>query len=356
MKIFKIRKKKIGINMPTYFIADIGANHDGSLTRAKKLIRLAKLAGADAAKFQHFSAKSIVSDLGFKKLKLKSHQSKWKKSVYSVYQAASIDKKWTKILKKYCDKIDIEFMTSPYSMKIVDEINPYVNAIKIGSGDITWIDIIKKIASKKKLGIIASGAANLQEVEQAVKEYLKINKSLVLMQCNTNYTGDLKNINYVNLKVLNEYKKKFPNILLGLSDHTFGHTSVLGAVMLGARVIEKHFTDDNKRSGPDHFFAMNPKTWKEMVLATRDLESAMGDGVKKIEKNELNTVVVQRRSIRVNQYLKKGTVIKESMLDYLRPCPYGSLKPSEKRKIVNKKLKKDIKYQEIIRLNDVYKS
>ena len=169
MKTFKIKKKKIGINLPTYFIADIGANHDGSLSRAKKLILLAKQAGADAAKFQHFSAKTIVSDLGFKKLKkLKSHQSKWKKSVYSVYQAASINKKWTRILKKYCDKIGIEFMTSPYSMKIVDEINPFVNAIKIGSGDITWIDIIKKIASKKKLGIIATGAANIKEVELAI--------------------------------------------------------------------------------------------------------------------------------------------------------------------------------------------
>ena len=101
MKFLKIKKKRIGKNMPAYFIADIGANHDGSLTRAKKLIRLAKLAGADAAKFQHFSAKTIVSDVGFKKLKkLKSHQSKWKKSVFSVYEAASINKKWTKILKK----------------------------------------------------------------------------------------------------------------------------------------------------------------------------------------------------------------------------------------------------------------
>ncbi len=244
-------------------------------------------------------------------------------------------------------------MTSPYSMKIVDEINPFVNAIKIGSGDITWIDIIKKIASKKKLGIIATGAANIKEVELAVKEYLKINKSLVLMQCNTNYTGNLKNINYVNLKVLNKYKKRFPNVLLGLSDHTFGHTSVLGAVMLGARVIEKHFTDDNKRLGPDHFFAMNPKSWREMVLATRDLESAMGDGVKKIEKNELQSVIVQRRSIRANQSLKKGTIIKESMLDYLRPWPKGSLKPSEKNKIINKRLRKDIKFHEIIKLSDV---
>ena len=291
--------------MPTYFIADIGANHDGSLARAKKLIRLAKLAGADAAKFQHFSAKTIVSDVGFKKLKnLKSHQSKWKKSVFSVYQAASINKKWTKILKKFCDKIDIEFMTSPYSMEIVDEINPYVNVIKIGSGDITWIDIIKKIASKKKLGIIATGASNFKEVETAVKEYLKINQSLVLMQCNTNYTGDLENIKYSNLNVINKFKKKFPKVVLGLSDHTFGHVTVLGAVMLGARVIEKHFTDSNDREGPDHKFSMNPSSWREMILRTRELEKALGDQDKVIMKNEKETVVLQRRAIRAKKKIK----------------------------------------------------
>ena len=151
----KIGKKKIGLKNPTYFIADIGANHDGNLSRAKKLIKLAKSSGADAVKFQHFEAKTIVSDYGFKKISsLKSHQSKWKKSVYSVYKAASINKNWTKILKSYSDKIGIEFMTSPYALKIVDEINPYVKAIKIGSGDITWIDIIKKIAHKKKLGCL----------------------------------------------------------------------------------------------------------------------------------------------------------------------------------------------------------
>ena len=147
----------------------------------------------------------------------------------------------------------------------------------------------------KKVGIIATGASNLQEVKLAVKEFLRFNKSLVLMQCNTNYTGDKKNINYVNLNVLKQYKKIFPKVVLGLSDHTFGHASVLGAVTLGARVIEKHFTDDNKRIGPDHYFAMNPKTWKTMVEKTRELELALGDGLKRIEKNELTTVVIQRR-------------------------------------------------------------
>lgn len=351
---FKIGKKYIGSNFNTYFIADIGANHDGSLSRAKKLIRLAKKSGADAAKFQHFSANTIVSDYGFKNLKgSKTHQNKWKKSVYDVYKSASINKNWTKILARYCKKIGIEFMTSPYSIKIVEEINPFVNAIKIGSGDVTWIDILKKIAGKKKVTILATGASELNEVKLAVREILKKNKKLVLMQCNTNYTGVNDNINYVNLNVLKTYKKVFPGVILGLSDHTFGHSSVLGAVAFGAKVIEKHFTDDNKRSGPDHFFAMNPYSWRVMVDETRNLEKAIGDGKKKIEKNETSTIIVQRRSIRANQKLKRGTIIKENMLTFLRPCPKKSLPPSAKKKIINKRLKKDKKFHEVITLNDV---
>ena len=354
MKFLKIGNKKIGLNYPTYFIADIGANHDGNFERAKKLIQLAKKAGADAAKFQHFSAETIVSDYGFKKLRSSmSHQSKWRNSVFEVYKSASINKNWTKKLKAYCNKIGIEFMTSPYSLSIVSEINPYVNAIKIGSGDITWLEIIKKIARTKKPGILATGASKLEEVDKAVKQFLKINKNLVLMQCNTNYTGNTKNINFVNLNVLKTFKKRFPKLILGLSDHSFGHVSVLGAVSLGARVVEKHFTDNNKRNGPDHFFAMNPKTWREMVDATRDLESALGDGFKKVEKNEKSTVVIQRRCIRINKNLKKGNIIKEQMLTYLRPCPPNALKPHEKKFILNKKLKRSLISGSSIKLTDV---
>ena len=354
MNKLKIGKKFIGDDYKTYFIADIGANHDGSLTRAKKLIELAKKSGADAAKFQHFSAKTIVSDYGFKNLNgLNTHQKKWKKSVFQVYQSASINKDWTKILYNHCKKLKIEFMTSPYALDIVDEINPYVNAIKIGSGDITWNDILIKIAKKKKVTILATGASDIKEVKLAVKTILKKNKKLVLMQCNTNYTGSDKNINYVNLNVIKTYKKLFPNLVLGLSDHTNGHATVLGAVAFGARVIEKHFTDDNSRSGPDHLFAMNPNTWKTMVEETRNLEKSFGNGKKKVERNELSTAIVQRRSIRANQKLKKGTLLKENMLTYLRPCPKGSISPADKNKLINKKLKKDKKFHQIISLNDI---
>ena len=149
MKKIKVGKKIISKNSKTYFIADIGANHDGDLRRAKKLIKLCAKAGADAAKFQHFRAKTIVSDFQFKKLNINTHQKKWKKSVYEVYNDASINSLWNKILKKECKKNNIDFLTSPYDLNYVDEVNKFIPAYKIGSGDITWKDIIIKIAKKK---------------------------------------------------------------------------------------------------------------------------------------------------------------------------------------------------------------
>ena len=290
LKIIKIRNKKISINHKTYFIADIAANHDGSLARAKKLIRLCAKSGADAAKFQHFKAETIVSDYGFKKLGKITHQKKWKKSVFEIYKDASINNNWTKELKKECRKYKIDFMTSPYDFDYVDSVNRHVDAYKIGSGDINWHEIIEKISRKKKPVLIACGASTFDDVKKTIKNSLKINKNLILMQCNTNYTNSEKNFEHINLNVLTQFKKYFKEkVLLGLSDHTPGHATVLGAVSLGARVIEKHFTDDNNRTGPDHAFSMNPKTWKQMIEETRRLEKALGDGFKKIETNEKKT-------------------------------------------------------------------
>ena len=347
---FKIGKKLISNKSRTYFIADIAANHDGKLSRALKLIKLAAKAGADAAKFQHFKAKTIVSDKGFKNLGKKiSHQSKWKKSVFQVYEDASINFNWTKILKAQCKKYKIDFMTAPYDLGYVDKVNQFIAAYKIGSGDFTWIEIIKKIAKKKKPVIIATGASNLKDVIRATKTILRYNKKTILMQCNTNYTAEDSNTTHLNLNVLNQYKKIFGNkVILGLSDHTFGHNSVLASVILGARVVEKHFTDNNSRSGPDHLFSMNPKTWKKMVEQTRILENSLGDGKKKIELNEQESSIIQRRSIRLNRKLKKGTKIEEKFLVYLRPCPKNGLSPYQRYKILGKKLIKDLDEEDIV--------
>ena len=351
MKI-KIGKEIITQTSRPYFIADIAANHDGSLERAYKLIELAKEAGADVAKFQNFKAKTIVSKKGFETMKGQiSHQSNWKKTVYGVYEDASIDTTWTELLKKKCDEVGIEYMTSPYDFESVDSVEEYVNAYKIGSGDITWIEILKYIARKNKPILLATGASTLEDVKRAM-ETLKNNK-IILMQCNTNYTGEKENFNYINLNVLKKYRELYPEIILGLSDHTRGYATVLGAIALGANVIEKHFTDDNNRIGPDHKFAMNPQNWREMVEASMDLYNALGDGEKRIEENEKQTVIVQRRGLYLKKDIKKGKKIRREDLIALRPMKKDGIEPYRMEKILDKKVKKDLYEDNYLKWEDI---
>jgi N-acetylneuraminate synthase len=342
--IFKIGKKKISKRHKVYFIADIAANHDGDLKRAKKLIKLAAQSGADAVKFQHFKAETIVSDYGFNMRGKEDHQAKWKKSVFEIYKNASLNIKWTKSLFKESKKNKIDFMTAPYDLNYVDDVYKYICAYKIGSGDLNWREILVKISKKNKPVILATGASNMDEVLRSVKLIQKYNKKIVLMQCNTNYTYEDKNYDFINLNVIKSYKKKFKdNVILGLSDHTKGHTTVLGSVALGARVIEKHFTDNNNRKGPDHYFSMNPKTWSEMIKQTRILERSLGDGIKKVEKNELLTNFIQRRGSYAKKEIKKNTLINKDDIIFLRPNFCGSISPFLGKKTFGKSNQKILK-------------
>jgi sialic acid synthase SpsE len=346
----KLGKKLVGRDHPTYFIADISANHDGNLERAKLLIRLCAEAGADAAKFQNFRASKIVSDRGFREMGGQlSHQSKWKKTVFEVYQGASLPWEWTPELRRECEACGIEYFSAPYDLEAVDMLDPYVNLFKIGSGDITWPAMLWKVAAKQKPVLLATGASEMGEVERAVEEILKINPSLVLMQCNTNYTASLENFRHIHLRVLETYRAKFPDLVLGLSDHTPGHATVLGAVALGARVIEKHFTDDNGRDGPDHPFSMTPSSWREMVDRTRELEYALGASRKFVAENEQQTVVVQRRCLRATADLKAGTILEEKMLEALRPAPKDAVMPFELSRVIGRKLIRDVTQGEHLR-------
>ncbi|MBP6409400.1 MAG: N-acetylneuraminate synthase family protein [Acetoanaerobium sp.] len=340
---FKIGNSDISTNSKTYFIADIAANHDGDLEKAKDLIYMAKEAGADAAKFQHFKAKTIVSDFGFKNLGSKaSHQKNWNKSIYEVYEDAEVPLDWTETLYETCQKADIDFFTSPYDINEIDFIDKYVPAYKVGSGDITFHKIIEKMAKYHKPVLVATGASKLDEVINVMNMVEKVNKNIVLMQCNTNYTANDENFKYIQLNVLKSYAQLFPNAILGLSDHTLGHTTVLGAVALGAKVIEKHFTDNNNLSGPDHKFSMNPKTWKEMVERTRELEYALGSSIKKVEDNEKETCILQRRCLRASRDLVQNELITSDMIQVLRPAPQGSILPYEIDDIIGKRLNNNI--------------
>lgn len=324
----QIGNRKIGPAYPTYFVADIAANHDGDLERAKLLIRLAKEAGADAAKFQNFRAPKIVSDYGFRHMGGQvSHQASWKRPVFQVYQEASIPFEWSSVLKAECDRVGIEYFSAPYDFDAIDMLDPYVRIYKVGSGEIDWIEALERMASKGKPVFLATGASTIGEVQRAVHTILAINPQLVLMQCNTNYTASLENFDHIHLNVLKTYSVMFPEVILGLSDHTPGHATVLGAVALGARVIEKHFTDDNNREGPDHKFAMNPQSWAEMVARTRELERALGSPDKLVAENEKETVIVQRRCLRAARDIQKGEVLTRDMIDVLRPATPGAILP-----------------------------
>jgi len=350
----KIGKHIIGENHPTYFIADISANHDGDLERAKLLIRLAKEAGADAAKFQNFRAAKIVSDYGFTAMKGQvSHQATWKKSVFQVYSDASIPFDWTPVLKEECDKVGIDYFSSPYDFEAVDYLDPFVPAHKIGSGDVDWLEMLEYIARKGKPVIVSSGAADIGDVQRAVHTLLAINPQVVLLQCNTNYTASPVNFEHINLRVLNTYHTMFPQVVLGLSDHTHGHATVLGAVALGARVIEKHFTDDTTRTGPDHPFSMTPLTWREMVDRTRELEKALGSADKFITANEKDTSIVQRRCVRAGRDIKAGEKITREMLDVLRPATAGAIKPAEINQVIGTRALKDLPFGKEIRWTDL---
>jgi N-acetylneuraminate synthase len=354
MHSFQIEGHTIGADQPLYFIADIGANHDGNFERAERLIELAKNAGAHAAKFQNFSAPKIVSAQGFRSLEGQlSHQAKWKKSVYETYEDASISWDWSPKLKEKCDEIGLTYMTSAYDFESVDHVDPYVPAYKIGSGDVTWHEIIEHIARKAKPVFIASGASTMSEVKSAMEILQRYTCDIVLMQCNTNYTGSEENFQYANLNVLKTYAKMFKDVVLGLSDHTLGHSTVVGAVALGARVFEKHFTDDNSREGPDHRFAMNPQAWKEMVNRANEVYLALGDGQKIIQENEKETAIVQRRGLRFTKDLQEGDILEAADLFPLRPQHPDGIPPYEILTLVGKRLKRKVTVDDHIRRGDV---
>lgn len=191
----------------TYFIADIAANHDGSLDRAKKLIQLAAESGADAAKFQNFKAETIVSRRGFNELGEKlTHQAKWVRDVFDVYKDAELPIEWTDELISTCKKFGIDYFTAPYDLEYVDYFADKMPFYKIGSGDITWTASIRRMAEKGIPVLLATGASTLEEVIQAMMILREYAVPVVVMQCNTNYTGEIDNFNYLNLTVISRSK------------------------------------------------------------------------------------------------------------------------------------------------------
>ena len=289
-KEIKIGQKWIGENYhPTYFIAEIGANFDGNLEKAKRLIDAAKSAGADCAKFQTFSTSKIVSEGGFSRMQLKGVHGSWGRTVSEVFKDAEFPVSWHREIAEYCHKIGLDFSTSPYFKEAVDLcVDLDVPFIKIGSGDITWLEMIDYIA---------------------------------------------------NVNVLKTYQSAY-EVLTGYSDHAPGHVVALASTVIGGRVIEKHFTLCKTDKGPDHPHSMEPNEFKYMVDSVREVERAMGSTRKEVVAEEAETVFVQRRCLYAKNTLQKGQIITADDIDVLRPAL--GIPPKFKSVIIGKVCKENI--------------
>jgi len=254
-----------------------------------------------------------------------------------VYDDASVPFEWTPILKEACDAVGLDYFSSPYDYEAIEMLSQYVPAYKAGSGLMSWPEALIRMAKLGKPILIASGASDISDVVRAIRAVLEFNDQIVLMQCNTNYTASDSNYDHLNINVLKTYRTLFPNVVLGLSDHTHNPAPIVGAVALGARVIERHFTDDNDREGPDHKFAMNPDDWAEMVAQVRILERSLGSSDKFVTENERETYLLQRRCLRAAREISTGETITEEMVESLRPAVNGAIMPWELKNLIGKK-------------------
>ncbi len=315
-KRFMVGKRLVGQGCPALLIAEVGSNFDRDLDRAYRLIDLAIACGADAVKFQSFLPDKIINRKAFEGLK-SGFQAKWNKDVYTVYSEASLPRDWHEKLARYCEQAGTIFFSSPYDLQGVDLlVSMGAPALKIGSGDVTWLEMLEYQAAKGLPIMMGTGACTLAEVDLAVRTLEAAGcQELLLMQCVTNYPSSFDN---ANLNAMVNLGRIF-DAPYGYSDHTPGHTVPLAAVALGGCVIEKHFTDDKTRPGPDHPFAMDGADFKAMADAIRQLERAMGDGVKRVAAEESQTRVLQRRSLYAARDLKAGQSVTRDDLVILRP-------------------------------------
>ena len=341
MKI-KIADRWVGEWGPCFIIAEAGINHNGEFRLAKKMVDAAKKAGADAVKFQVFKAEDMVTRTAEKAAYQKKGTGKG--SQYEMLKKLEFTESEFRQLADYAKKKKIIFLASAFDVKSADLLERLkVPAFKIPSGEITNFPLLRHIARKGKSIIMSTGMSNLGEVEEALGTIGEEGRNdVVLLHCVSDYPAKVKE---TNLRAMETLKRIF-GLPVGLSDHTLGITVPIAAAALGATVIEKHFTLDRKLPGPDHKASLEPKELGEMVARIREVEKALGDGIKKSTKSEEAIKKTVRRSIVARVGIPRGTVIAEYMLNLKRPGT--GLEPRYLKKVVGKRARKDIKADELI--------
>ena len=332
-----VGKSTLSSQSPSCFIAEVGVNHNGSFETAKKLIDAAKFAGADIVKFQTFKAEETMGDPNAEFTYINNGK-KVTERLVEMFKRLALPLEWHQKLIRYANSKNIQFLSTPCyvdAVKFLDQLN--VAAYKIGSGDLTNIDLIDAVARTKKPGLISTGMGRDQEIDQVVKIFQKNkNPNLVLFQCTSLYPTPADEVNLNRMVAL---KEKY-GTLVGFSDHSQGDESVVGAIFMGAVAIEKHFTLSRNMPGPDHRFSIEPKELKVLIEKMRYAEKLKGQASLKESKSETKERLWFRRSIVAVKDLKAGTKLRLADLYYKRPGT--GLAPSERNKIIGKKLKRNI--------------
>ncbi|AEE96753.1 pseudaminic acid synthase [Mahella australiensis] len=338
MNIIKMGDKTIGSEQPTFVIAEAGSNHDGDLQQAKKLIDIAANAGADAVKFQTFTAEKIAADTDDDVVKL-GDEYQGVPTLYQLYKGLELPRQWQAELKLYADEKGIIFLSTPFDYDAVDELETLgVEAYKVASFEMVDLPFLKYIAKKGKPVILSTGMADLGEIEEALEAiYSQGNDQVILLHCGISYPMPYDE---VNLAAMDTMRQAF-QVPVGYSDHTLSISVPLAAVARGACVIEKHFTLDRNLKGPDHRFAIEPDELSDMVTGIRQIESAIGRPIKKHTPSEEIHYRRGRRSIFAKVDIPNGTVITADMLAILRPGI--GLKPKYIDIVIGRAAKMDIK-------------
>jgi N-acetylneuraminate synthase len=332
----------------TFIIAEGGVNHNGSVNTAKKLVKEAKLSGANAIKFQTFRADKLVS----RKLEKAEYQKKTTKSTESQYdmiKRLELGVKEHQELVRFCRSQNIMFLSSPFdeeSADLLEKLN--VKMFKIGSGEITNLPFLQHVARKDRPMIISTGMATLGEVEEAIDTIVTAgNSNITLLHCVTEYPAPYADIN---LRAMITMKEAF-GLPFGYSDHTEGIEIAVAAVALGAQFIEKHFTLDRNSEGPDHKSSLEPGMFHEMVLAIRNVEAALGDGRKRPAESELKNIPIARKSVVALHAIKRGQMITKDLVSIKRPG-FG-IQPKDLNKILGLKARRSIPMDQAITWDDL---
>lgn len=333
--------------MAVYIIAEAGVNHNGDLNIAKKLIDMACNCGADAIKFQTFKAEESTGSYA-NKAKYQKENMKKEESQLEMIKKLELPFEAFKILKKYCKEKNIDFISTPDGSESLNFlISLGVDVIKIGSTEISNPEFLKEIGFSNKEIILSTGMSYLSEVEKAINSIKSTgNNKIKIMQCTTDYPCPLED---VNIRAMLTMKEAF-KMPVGFSDHTLTNEAAIAATTLGAEFIEKHITLNKNMIGPDHKASMDEKEFSSYVKSIRNTEKLLGTGLKEPSSNELLIMKDIRRSIVASYPLKKGMILKKSMINFKRPGT--GLSPEIYYAIIGRTLKNNIDKDQIIKFDD----